>query len=115
MKKTFVKTVPLLALVFSAALFTACKKEQPAPPFNDGPVVENIDTSTTTAVEIAPDTELATNVQDAVKDFPGVVVTVDDGEVILTGELSRDRLPALMQSLHALHPKKITNNLNVKK
>ena len=77
--------------------------------------VETVDNSMVAPVEISPDAELTTNVTDATKDFPGVIATVENGEITLTGDIMRDRLPALMQSLNALHPKKINNNLNVKK
>ncbi|MEI6949263.1 BON domain-containing protein [Paraflavisolibacter sp. H34] len=80
-------------------------------------VVDNITVATPVApapVEIATDDALKTGVADAVKDYPGVTATVNNGEVTLTGDIKRDRLPNLMQSLHALHPKKINQNLTVK-
>jgi osmotically-inducible protein OsmY len=71
--------------------------------------------STTTApVEISPDNALQAGVKDATKDFPGVVATVNNGEITLTGNIERNKLPKLMQNLHALNPKKINNNLTVK-
>lgn len=75
-------------------------------------------TQTTVApapVTISPDDSLRTGVRDAVKDYPGVTATVDNGEVTLTGSIERDRLPRLMQSIHSLHPKKVNNNLTVNK
>ena len=114
MKKIVFKSVLLFTLVLSAATFTSCKKEKAVePPIETA--VETVDQTMVEPVEIAPDTELTTNVMDATKDFPTVVATISDGEITLTGDITRDRLPALMQSLNALHPKKITNNLNVKK
>lgn len=114
MKKIVFKSVLLFSLVLSAATFTTCKKEKPVEPTIETPV-ETVDNTTVEPVEIAPDTELTANVTDATKDFPGVIATVADGEITLTGDIMRERLPALMQSLNALHPKKINNNLNVKK
>jgi hypothetical protein len=65
-------------------------------------------------VEISTDDSLKTGVQDATKDYPGVVAVVNNGEITLTGEIERSRLQNLMQSLNSLQPKKINNNLNVK-
>ena len=52
--------------------------------------------------------------KDAVKDFPGVTANVNNGEVTLTGNITRDKLPKLMQSVNAMHPKKVNNNLTIK-
>lgn len=72
-----------------------------------------LDTMSTAPAQVAPDDQLTTGVKDATKDFPGVNASVNNGEVTLTGNIKRDRLAALMQSLHALNPKKINNNLTV--
>lgn len=74
-----------------------------------------IDTANTSApVTISSDDSLRNGVTDATKDYPGVTATVNNGVITLTGEIQRDRLPNLMQSLNALHPQKIDNNLTVK-
>lgn len=65
-------------------------------------------------VEISTDNALQTGVNDATKDFPGVKATVANGEITLTGEITKDRLQVLMQALHSLNPKKINNNLVIK-
>jgi osmotically-inducible protein OsmY len=52
--------------------------------------------------------------RDATKDFPGVQATVNNGEVTLTGTISREKLPKLMQSVQALNPTKVNNNLTIK-
>lgn len=65
-------------------------------------------------VVISADDSLRTGVTDATKDFPTVTASVNDGEIILTGEITRAKLPNLMQSIASLHPKKITNNLKIK-
>jgi hypothetical protein len=54
-------------------------------------------------------------ITDAVKDFPGVTATVDQGVITLTGNITRDKLPKLMMSVNALHPKKVNNNLTINK
>lgn len=64
-------------------------------------------------VTVMPDDSLTTGLQDATKDFPGVTATVNNGEVTLTGTISRARLPQLMQNINNLHPKKINNNLTI--
>lgn len=65
-------------------------------------------------VEVSGDNTLETGVKDATKDFPGVTATVSNGEITLTGNIKRDRLPTLMQAINSLNPKKINNNLTVK-
>jgi hypothetical protein len=53
-------------------------------------------------------------VRDATKDFPDVNATVDNGVITLTGSIERSRYPTLKQSLDALRPKQVVNNLNYK-
>lgn len=65
-------------------------------------------------VEIATDDALTTGVRDATKDHPGVKASVNDGIITLTGEIKRDKLSGLMQSLNSLQPKKIENQLTIK-
>jgi len=64
-------------------------------------------------VEISADSQLTTDVNDAVKDHPGVTATVSDGVITLTGQIKRADLQILMQKLNALNPKKVDNKLTV--
>jgi hypothetical protein len=66
------------------------------------------------APEISSDDALNRGVNDATKDYPGVSATVNNGEVTLTGSIERDKLPKLMQSVQALNPKKVNNQLTIK-
>jgi osmotically-inducible protein OsmY len=100
-----------LALLLSAGGFSACKSKQANESTN---TTTSADTSTYTApVQISSDDSLSSGVRDATKDFPGVNATVNNGEVTLTGNIKRDRLPTLMQSVQSLHPRKVNNNLTV--
>ena len=65
-------------------------------------------------VVITADDPLTTAVKDATKDFPTVTATVADGVITLNGEISKAKLPTLMQILNSLKPKKIDNKLTVK-
>jgi hyperosmotically inducible protein len=65
-------------------------------------------------VTIAADEPLINNVNDAIKDYPGVKATVKDGVVTLTGVVKRPDLQKLMMSLQSLKPKKINNQLTIK-
>ena len=58
--------------------------------------------------------DITQGVMDATKDFPTVTATVNNGEITLTGSLDRSKLPTLMQSLNALNPSKINNELTLK-
>ena len=65
-------------------------------------------------VSISNDEALTQGVTDATKDFPTVAAVVSNGEITLTGSIERSKLPTLMQSLNALNPKKVNNNLTIK-
>ena len=65
-------------------------------------------------VVITADDPLTKGVTDATKDFPGVTATVADGVITLNGEITKAKLPTLMQALNSLKPKKIENKLTIK-
>ena len=77
--------------------------------------VKSVNNNTTppAPVVIAGDDVLSKNVMDAVKDYPTVVATVNDGVVTLTGEIQKASLQKLMMSLSALNPKQVDNKLTV--
>lgn len=106
----------IMASIFSSALMVlSCKGKEKD---------KNIDTSinadtvitadTSTVVTSPPEIVSETQLRDATKDFPGVTATLNNGEVTLTGTINRDDLPRLMQSVQALNPKKVNNNLTIK-
>ena len=72
------------------------------------------DNATVAPVTISPDDSLTTMAKDAVKDYPGVTATANNGEVTLTGTIERAKLPKLMMAVNAMHPKKVNNNLTIK-
>ncbi|RYY88557.1 MAG: BON domain-containing protein [Chitinophagaceae bacterium] len=72
------------------------------------------ETTSNPPVVISADDSLRQKLPEITKDFPGVSTTVSNGEVTLTGTVERDRLPMLMQSVHALNPRKVNNNLTIK-
>ena len=65
-------------------------------------------------VQVSPDDALRQGVMDATKDHPGVTAMVNGGVVTLTGNISRDKLPMLMQSINGLQPKQVLNQLTIK-
>ena len=106
--------VLLIGIVLSAGIsFSACKSKT-TDSTNDTTVTPTTTPEPAAPVVINPDDSLRTSVKDATKDFPGVMAEVSNGEVTLTGEIQRSKLPNLMQSLNTLHPKKINNNLKIK-
>lgn len=66
------------------------------------------------AVVINPDETLIVAVQTALKNYAGVTSNVSQGVVTLTGEIKKDNLMPLMQSIQALNPKKVENKLTIK-
>ena len=65
-------------------------------------------------VVINPDETLIMAVQTTLKNYPGVTSNVSQGVVTLTGEIKKDNLMPLMQSIQALNPKKVENKLIIK-
>lgn len=65
-------------------------------------------------VQINADSTLIQGVKDATKDFPGVTANVNDGVIVLTGDIKRSDLQSLMMSLNTLKAKKIENHLTIK-
>lgn len=112
--KHMTKFLMITAFGISALSFNACKGGNKDKQATDTTV---LDTSTVAAapVVISTDEELNPKVKDATKDFPGVTASVANGEITLTGTISRDKLPTLMQSLSAVHAKKINNELTITK
>ena len=110
-----------LTVLFSAALFTfSCKDKKEEDKSLDANSTTNTgrdvtgDTATTT-VESAPATMISEDqLKDAIKDYPNVTATVNNGEVTLTGSVQRADLPKLMQRVQALNPTKVNNNLSIK-
>ena len=116
MKNAIMKSLLLACLCVVGTQAVSCKKKsEPVVNSTVETPVATQDTTTAAPVVIAPDEKLQTDVKDAIKDFPTVTVAVADGEITLTGNITRDRLTTLMQSLHALQPKKINNNLTITK
>lgn len=122
MKHASFKTL-LAAVILTAGISaTACKSKTAENSGTDTASYIHPSTDSTTPaggmnsepVPIATDDTLTTNVKDATKDYPGVTATVNNGEITLTGEITRAKLPKLMMSLNSMHPKKINNNLTIK-
>jgi osmotically-inducible protein OsmY len=113
MKPLSLKVAVLALLLLGSLEFTACKNKNKDATTTTTSVDSN-NSYNNAPVQVSPDTELENGLRDATKDYPGVTATVNNGEVTLTGTIERDRLPKLMQSVHALNPKKVNNQLTVK-
>lgn len=116
MKYLNFKTLLFGLLAASSISITSCKGKD-----KSGDVTTTTDSSSVIVAPVTPapvtitaDDSLKTGVADATKDYPGVRTEVNDGEITLTGELQRSKLPALMQTLNSLRPKKINNQLTLK-
>jgi hypothetical protein len=121
MKLRKFKSGVLLLILAAGLTASSCKSKEKD---NNNNTATNVDTAssstadTSSAATVAPvtsmDDSLRTQLKDATKDYPDVTATVDNGEVTLTGTISKKKLPKLMQSIHALNPKKVNNNLTIK-
>ena len=110
-----------LTLLISAALFTfSCKDKKEEDKTIDANSTTNTgrdvtgDTATTTTESSPAATISEDQLKDAIKDYPNVTATANNGEITLTGSVKRDELPKLMQRVQALNPTKVNNNLNIK-
>ncbi len=67
-------------------------------------------------VKINPDTEISQNVTNALKagGFDKVNVSIQNGEITLTGEVKRADLQKVMQIANESNPKKVINQLTIK-
>jgi osmotically-inducible protein OsmY len=108
MKRKFIYLALIASLIGGWSL-SSCKNKNK----DTTTTTTTVDTTTVAPVQISTDEALTNGVKDATKDFPGVTASVNNGEVTLTGSIKRDRLPTLMQSVQALHPKKVNNNLTI--
>ena len=118
MKKNLLNCYFLLFGIF-ALVIGSCRGKSSQTTTTDTAVTAPADNTVTkkpdTAVIISADDSLKNMIKDATKDFPGVTATVDQGVITLTGNITRDKLPKLMMSVNALHPKKVNNNLTINK
>lgn len=114
-----------LTLLISATLFTLSCKDKKEDKNIDANSTTNTgrdvtgDTATSTVESAPTTTSPATTItddqlKDAIKDYPNVTATANNGEVTLTGSVKRDELPKLMQRVQALNPTKVNNNLSIK-
>lgn len=107
---------PVLFFILSAGLMVfACKGKEKDKNIETTTHTDTVSTTPNTSTETAvPETVSEAQLRDATKDFPEVTATVNNGEVTLTGTINREKLPRLMQSVQALNPKKVNNNLTIK-
>jgi len=111
MKKLSFRFIVIAIAALTSAELSSCKSKSDKN--TTSPTIDS--SSTTTApVEVSSDEALRNGTKDATKDYPTVTATVANGEVTLTGTLERDKLPALLQSINGLNPKKVNNQLTLK-
>jgi len=111
MKRLSFKLIVFSLAVISTVELSSCKGKTDKSTTTTSP--DTTSTTTTAPVEVASDEALRNGVKDATKDYPSVTATVADGEVTLTGNLERSKLPALLQSINSLNPKKVNNQLTL--
>lgn len=111
MKNTSLKLALILGLGIASINFTACNTTVKETTNDVGNAIDSVHAPD---VDITPDTKLENDVEAAVAGFPGVRADVDDGVVVLKGEIAKDRLEALMKAVNDLKPKKVENQLEVK-
>ncbi|RED23339.1 BON domain-containing protein [Flavobacterium cutihirudinis] len=75
--------------------------------------VPNVEPAAATVV-INSDADLDKSVSKIVDSYDGVSATVVGGVITLSGEIKRDKLQPLIQSIQELKPKKVDNKLTIK-
>lgn len=101
----------IVAFAVSVMGFTACKSGNKDKTTTDSVAVGN---NASAPVMVSTDDELVAKAKDATKDFPTVNTTIENGEITLNGTIKRDNLQSLLQSVNALHAKKVNNKLVIK-
>ena len=120
MKNFSFKLLLAVASFTAISYLPACKSKNTSDQNADSAAAQLPDTTTMSdqpaapPVNVSPDDSLTTGLKDATKDFPSVTATANNGEVTLTGTITRDKLPQLLQHVNSLHPKKVNNNLTIK-
>ena len=119
MRKKITSGLPIVFLILSIYLGSCKGRSSETTNADTTTITSPADNTTnknpdTAAVVISADDSLRNMLTDAIKDFPGVTATTDQGVVTLTGEITREKLPKLMMSVNALHPKKVNNKLTIK-
>lgn len=110
MKKNF-KTV---TLVLSLALVAfSCKKNEASPISKVAEVPAVVKEVVATASAIDP--AIQQKLTDAVKDFPAVKVSVENGELTLTGDVTAEQARKIKMSVDALKLGKVNFKYNIKK
>lgn len=74
--------------------------------------VETVQDNTVVPEPVAPvtitaDDPLMMSVKDATKDYPGITAMVNDGVIMVTGEITKDKWKQLKMTLDVLNPKKV--------
>ena len=108
MRKMKKITFILACAFFTGLMLPACSNKDKAK--NE---VENVQESTTT---VNPDATIQSEVVSKLNSngFQSVKVSVNNGEVVLSGELERDNLRKVMQIANEAKPRKVINNLTLK-
>ncbi|MBE7174432.1 MAG: BON domain-containing protein [Williamsia sp.] len=118
MKHLFGNLLLAAVLCTAGTGFLSCKSKTDTGSATDtsATMTAPADTSSMTQAPptISADDSLNMKLQDATKDYPDVTATAANGVVTLTGNISRAKLPKLMQAVQNTHPKKVTNNLTIK-
>jgi hypothetical protein len=114
MRYTSLRAYIILLGLVAGLHFSSCKNKEKEN--TDTTINANPDSTSpsSTSPEISSDATLEQGLKDATKDYPGVTATVSNGEVTLTGTIEKDKVPALLQSVNGLNPKKVNNQLTYK-
>jgi hypothetical protein len=107
MKKITFSSLLLAFILATGVGFTSCKNKAK----DANTTTPTVDTpATNLPVEVSSDDALRKGVIDATKDYPGVTATVNDGVIILSGSIERDRWTKLLQTLNSLNPKRVNSD-----
>jgi hypothetical protein len=117
MQQLFATKKWFLAACVVAISLTACKNRDAGTPATDTvTTTAPADTLPVTApVVISADDSLRSKTRDALKDYPEVTATVNNGVVTLTGTVTRSKVTRIVQAVQGTRPKKVENQLTIQK
>jgi hypothetical protein len=93
----------LAAFICIAPVFNSCKSKKEKTQVEEPKTT--VDNPPVQPVTNATDEELNRGVTDAIKDHPSVHYSLNNGKIVLTGEIAKDKWVALKQTLDKLTSK----------
>jgi hypothetical protein len=109
-------TNPTLWLtIITGVMFSSCMNSPAESITTDSSNNEGSFDTTAAQIVVAPHDSLEIAVRDVISKYPGVNAEINNGEIVLTGEIEGTKVQYLVTDITALRPRKLSNKLKVRK